>query len=99
MGSQNPKNLGYRYSTPHKRYKHTNADKEAEKKLPSNIVVQFKNRQGEQVANHLDLPTSSSVDDLSALVHTLLQSKTKTSAFRIHFMPKFSRMESSMMSK
>lgn len=72
VGSQNPKNLGYRYSTPHKRYKRSDQDEELEKQLPSNIVVQFKNRQGDDVAHHLDLPTSSSVDDLSALLHTLV---------------------------
>ena len=73
VGSENPKNLGYRYSTPHKRYRRSVEDDELEKRLPSNIVVQFKNRQGDEVANHLDLPTSSSVDDLSALLHSLLQ--------------------------
>jgi ribosome assembly protein 4 len=72
VGSQNPKNLGYRYSSAHKRYKKS-GENEEEKQLPSNIVVQFKNRQGEQVANHLDLPTSSTIDDLSALLHTLLE--------------------------
>jgi ribosome assembly protein 4 len=71
VGSQNPKNLGYRYSTPHKRYKKANEETSSE--LPSNIVVQFKNRQGEEVASQLDVPTNSSVDDLSAMVSTLLQ--------------------------
>lgn len=73
VGSQNPKNLGYRYSTPHKRYKKSGEEDDASSQLPSNIVVQFKNRQGDEVANQLDLPTSSSVDDLSALLHTLLE--------------------------
>mmetsp|Transcript_23505 Transcript_23505/g.32971 ORF Transcript_23505/g.32971 Transcript_23505/m.32971 type:complete len:548 (+) Transcript_23505:124-1767(+) len=72
VGSTNPDNLGYRYSTAHKRYKRSSDDDEKEKELPSNLVVQFRNREGEEVASHLDIPTGSSVDDLSALLHSLL---------------------------
>jgi ribosome assembly protein 4 len=75
VGSENPNNLGYRYSNPMKRYKKTlnggNSD-ESDPQFPSNVVIQFSNRQGEELANSLDVPTESSVDDLQALVHSLL---------------------------
>lgn len=73
VGANNPDNLGYRYSTASKRYKRADDDGTQDKELPSNLVVQFRNREGEEVANHLDIPTQSSVDDLSALLHSLLQ--------------------------
>ena len=74
VGSQNPNNLGYRYSHAHKRYKKANEsenDKEDDN-LPSNVVVQFKNKEGEEVGNLIDIPTASDVDAMSALVHSLL---------------------------
>jgi ribosome assembly protein 4 len=72
VGSENPNNnLGYRYSNPLKRYKRT-GDDEKETEFPSNVVVQFSNRQGDELASPLDVPTESSVDDLQALVHSLL---------------------------
>lgn len=70
VGSQNPNNLGYRYSHEHKRYK-KNGDDDADPEIPSNMVVLFQNREGEELGDQLDLPTNSSVDDLSALVHSL----------------------------
>jgi ribosome assembly protein 4 len=77
VGSQNPNSLGYRYSTATKRYKRVGGgehnDDDDEQKLPSNLVVTFQNRQGETVGEQLDVPTDASVDDLTALVHTLLQ--------------------------
>lgn len=76
VGSNNPQNLGYRYSTPSKRYRTAKAsggDGDGERELPSNLQVQFVNRQGEELAQTLDLPTSSSVDDLTALLHSLLE--------------------------
>lgn len=72
VGSENPKNLGYRYSNPAKRYRKDNADEEG-RKLPTNLVIQFRNRQGEELADNLDVPTESSVDDLQALVRSLLE--------------------------
>lgn len=74
VGSQNPKSLGYRYSTASKRYKRVgeNGEEDDELNLPSNLVVTFQNRQGETVGQQLDVPTDASVDDLTALVHTLL---------------------------
>jgi ribosome assembly protein 4 len=77
VGSKNPHNLGYRYSTPHKRFRAADAgndDGNNEKDLPANVVVQLSNRQGEPLENVLDLPTSSSMDDLNALLHSLLTS-------------------------
>ena len=73
VGSENPNNLGYRYSNPTKRYRRADDDDEdPEKNLPTNLVVQFQNRQGEELASNMDIPTNSSVDDLQALVHSLL---------------------------
>jgi ribosome assembly protein 4 len=72
VGSENPNNLGYRYSNPTKRYRRSDDD-EGNQQLPTNVVVQFQNRQGEELANHLDIPTNSSVDDLQALVHSLFE--------------------------
>mmetsp|Transcript_94093 Transcript_94093/g.271972 ORF Transcript_94093/g.271972 Transcript_94093/m.271972 type:complete len:538 (+) Transcript_94093:25-1638(+) len=72
VGSENPANFGYRYSNPTKRYRRS-GDEEEDKQLPANVVVQLQNRQGEDLANHMDIPTNSSVDDLQALVHSLLE--------------------------
>jgi ribosome assembly protein 4 len=73
VGSQNPKNLGYRYSTPSKRYRFADSGNENGRELPANLQVQFRNRQGEDLAETLDLPTNSSVDDLNALLNSLLE--------------------------
>ena len=72
VGSQNPNNLGYRYSHAHKRYKKSDDNGEEDKSLPSNVVVQFKNKEGEEVGNLIDIPTNSDVDAMSALVTSLL---------------------------
>ena len=72
VGSENPNNLGYRYSNPAKRYRRA-GDETEETNLPTNLVVQFQNREGQELANNLDVPTKSSVDDLQALVHSLLE--------------------------
>ncbi len=73
VGSQNPNNLGYRYSHAHKRYKKaTDGEEENDQSLPSNVVVQFKNKEGEEVGNLIDIPTNSNIDAMSALVHSLL---------------------------
>jgi len=37
------------------------------------MVVHFSNRQGDELADALDLPTNSSIDDLNALLHALLK--------------------------
>ena len=76
VGSENPNNLGYRYSNPTKRFRRAGDDDDessGKKQLPTNVVVQFQNRQGEELANNLDIPTKSSIDDLQALVHTLME--------------------------
>ena len=77
VGSNNPNNLGYRDSNPLKRYKRssdtTNGNLSSLKgDIPSNIVIQFRNRQGELLATPLDVPTNSSLDDLQTLVQSLL---------------------------
>ena len=84
VGSENPKNLGYRYSTPSKRYR-TAAAEESEngRELPTNLQVQFENRQGEELAETLDLPANSSVDELNALLHTLLVEGTDDEGSRL----------------
>ncbi len=82
VGSENPNNLGYRYSNPLKRYKRAgnaggDGDDDGESNdLPSNLVVQFHNRQGEELASPLDVPTEASIDDLQALVQSLLEGNT-----------------------
>lgn len=73
VGSTNPNNLGYRYSHAHKRYK--KADDEnalQDDALPSSLVVQFQNREGDEVGGHIDVPTDSDVDALGCLVHAIL---------------------------
>jgi ribosome assembly protein 4 len=76
VGSENPNNLGYRYSNPLKRYKKAgdNGDdgENDGPEFPSNLVVQFQNRQGDELANSMDIPTHSTIDDLQALVHSLI---------------------------
>lgn len=73
VGSKNPANLGYRYSTPSKRYKKANDEVDG-RDVPTNIQVIFRNRQGEELAETLDLPTNSTIDDLTALIHSLTES-------------------------
>ena len=84
VGSKNPKNLGYRYSTPSKRYRLVESE-EGGRELPSNLQVQFRNRQGEDLAQTLDLPTNSTVDDLNALLHSLLQASDDNDDRRIPY--------------
>ena len=79
VGSRNPDNLGYRYSTPSKRYRTSNGPSNGNgtegRELPTNIQIQLRNRNGEDLAETLDLPTNSSLDDLNALVHSLLEER------------------------
>lgn len=70
VGSENPSNLGYRYSTPSKRYRLVQSKQDG-RDLPANLQIQFRNRQGSELET-LDLPTDSSVDDMAALLHSLL---------------------------
>jgi len=84
VGAKNPNNLGYRYSTPSKRYRTADPEDDAQE-LPNNLQVQFKNRQGEQVAETLDLPTNSSIDDLTALLHSLLEESGETDRAKIPY--------------
>jgi len=75
VGSQRPDNLGFRYS--HKRYKRASDADGGDgvgdaSTLPTSVVVQFKDREGTEVGNLVDLPTGSDVDALSSLVHSLL---------------------------
>jgi ribosome assembly protein 4 len=74
VGSQNPNNnLGYRYSTPSKRYRSAASEgDDNQRELPSNLQIQFQNRQGEDLAETLDVPTAASIDDLTELIHSLL---------------------------
>lgn len=86
VGSRNPENLGYRYSTPSKRYRTSGGSSNVggggkQRELPNNIQIQLRNRNGEDLAETLDLPMNSSLDDMNALVHSLLaeaQGKTDT---------------------
>lgn len=72
VGSENPNNLGYRYSTPSKRYRTSEKTEDGQRALPTNVQVQLKDREGKELSDALDLPTNSSVDDLTALVHSIL---------------------------
>lgn len=76
MGINNPSNFGFRYSSVHKRYKYSSGDNNNEdgdnKDLPSSIVAQFRNRDGDDVGDQMDLPIHSDADQLSSLIHTLL---------------------------
>jgi ribosome assembly protein 4 len=74
VGSANPDNLGYRYTTATKRYKRASADGDGgeDDQLPSSLVVQFSNRDGDSVGQQVDLPINSDCDDMGMLVHALL---------------------------
>lgn len=76
VGSKNPNNLGYRYSHAHKRFKKDESERE-EDKFPINLVVQFQNRQGDELGDVVDIPTKSTMEDLSALVQSLLEEEEK----------------------
>lgn len=79
VGSKNPKNLGYRYSTPSKRYRTVaQLSGDGARELPTNLQIQLRNRKGEDLADSLDVPVSSSVDDLIALLHSLLAEGSDT---------------------
>jgi NLE (NUC135) domain len=78
VGSHNPENLGYRYSTPSKRYRAADSGNEGNDKssksvsLPSNVQITLRNRAGDALMETiLDVPTNSTVDDLTSLVHAL----------------------------
>jgi ribosome assembly protein 4 len=77
VGSQNPNNLGYRYSHAHKRFKKEKTDDMEEDELPTNIVVRFRDREGHELGELMDIPTQSSIDDLTSLVHSLLEQTEK----------------------
>jgi len=88
VGSLNPINHGYRVSdghggyvvtNTHKGYKRARRDAEGnvvmdddDDEMPSNIVVQFRNKDGMEVGGALDVPTDAGRDELGALVRSLL---------------------------
>ena len=75
-------NGGYFVTNTHKRYKRARRDDEGNivmdddddenDKIPSNIVVQFRNKDGMEVGGALDVPTNAGIDELGALVRSLL---------------------------
>lgn len=71
VGSTNPSNLGYRT----KRSKPSDAIDNGEFKeddlLPSSIVVQFRNRDGEKCGGTIDVPMGATSDQMGRLVHQL----------------------------
>jgi ribosome assembly protein 4 len=91
--------LGYRYSNPMKKYRSVDDNTTIRnpdgsivdtRELPSNIQIQFYNRQGTPLdstagnsdnnskdsnATTFDIPIGSTVDDLTSLIHQLLQDK------------------------
>ena len=88
VGSLNPINHGYRVSdghggyvvtNTHKGYKRARRDAEGnvvmdddDDEMPSNMVVQFRNKDGMEVGGALDVPTDAGRDELGALVRSLL---------------------------
>ncbi len=74
VGSTNPNNnLGYR--TKRLRPDDTDGTASLADRLPSSVVVQFKSRDGELLSiSCIDIPTTSSVDQMSQLVHQLKRS-------------------------
>lgn len=76
VGFTNPNNtLGYR--TKRSRPNNDKDDDDAKDKLPSSIVVQLKNREGELLStSSIDVPTTSSMDQMSQLVHQLKLQQT-----------------------
>jgi len=90
VGALNPTNFGYRYSTPSKRYRTATTsggpdDANRNRELPANLQVRFRNRQGAELGGSaaggsttlLDLPVTSSVDDMTSLVHALLDDELR----------------------
>ena len=47
-------------------------DEDDDDKIPSNIVVQFRNKEGKEVGGVIDVPTNAGCDELGALVRSLL---------------------------
>lgn len=74
VGSANPNNnLGYR--TKRLRPDDNDCAASLADRLPSSVVVQFKSRDGELLSSScIDIPTTSSVDEMSQLVHQLKRS-------------------------
>ena len=74
VGSKNEASLGYRYSTPSKRYRRSGTpDSKGERELPKNIQIDLRNRNGEALGGTIDIETTTSLDDLNALVHSMLE--------------------------
>lgn len=78
VGSLNPDNaLGYRYSNPTKRYRDSSKigvkDSNIGRELPSNLQIQLHNRMGVDLGTTLDVPTSTTVEDLTSLLHSLME--------------------------
>lgn len=78
VGADNPKNvIGYRDSNPAKRYRYAADDEKSHPEVPSNMQVQFQNRNGDVLSvGTIDIPTNSTVDDLSALIQNLLKAES-----------------------
>ena len=72
---------GYIINNTHKRYKRTRRDADGnvidenyiqDDDIPGNVVVQFRDREGETVGEAMDVPTSAGTDELGTLIRSLL---------------------------
>lgn len=72
---------GYLITNTHKRYKRTRRDadgnnvvidEEDDDEIPGNVVVQFRNREGEGMGDAMDVPTDAGSDELGTLIRSLL---------------------------
>ena len=72
---------GYIISNTHKRYKRTRRDADGniidendiqDDDIPGNVVVQFRDREGETVGEAMDVPTSAGTEELGTLIRSLL---------------------------
>jgi len=77
VGSKNPNNLGFRYSHTHKRFRRDTTNDNEDDNLPTNLAIRLQNRLGNELGDILDIPTKSSIEDLSSLVRSLLEEKER----------------------
>jgi len=79
LGSHNPSNLGYQEPRYQKRYKLTE-EQLLHKKLPSSLIIQFRNKDGEEVGENMDVPTTSNCEELCTLLHSLLDEEDQSTS-------------------
>jgi ribosome assembly protein 4 len=75
-------NGGYLVTNTHKKYKRArrdaegnviqDGDEDVDESIPGNVVVQFRDGDGEEVGGAMDVPTDAGCDELGALVRSML---------------------------